>query len=153
MLLLTNALGGACTRPLPAGWHQTATPATTPIAATIRSDIEAAARAYAESHSTLRDFGVALEALSGDYARVGVFPPLGVTDPAWAFLLRTGGQWAGLTMGTTFAPQTYELLGIPPAVRLPGPLAATPAATPSPSGRGYALPTSRASRAVAWARW
>jgi len=134
-LVITAAL--ACTRPLPAGHGLAPTAvAATPAAATLQA-IERATRDYVESHSPVRDFTVEVQAVAGDYARAKVTPPPGVTDPAWVFVLRTGGQWAGLTIGTAFPPQTYDLLGIPPAVQLPGGIATlTPAPTPSPSGRG-----------------
>jgi len=121
----------ACTRPLPPGWG--AGPPPSAASPGQRQDIEAATRAYVLSHSAVREFAVEVQAVSGDYARARVTPPPGVTDPAWVFLVRQGGQWQGLTIGTAFPPQTYEVLGIPEAVRLP-------ARPPAPVGTAVRAP-------------
>lgn len=76
--------------------------------------IIAATQAYVAETSDIANVTVDVEAVDGDFARAHVTPPdTNATDPAWVFLKRENGTWHGLTIGTAFAPDDYQQLGIP----------------------------------------
>ena len=63
---------------------------------------------------------VTVEQVDGDFARAKVAPEDSkAADPAWVFLKKKEGKWAGLTLGTSFTTEDYQQLGIPNALRVP----------------------------------
>ena len=86
-----------------------------------RDDTQAiveATRAYVQANSDVAAFDVQVEQVDGDYARARVVPSDGSTDPAWVFLKRENGAWAGLTIGTAFLPEDYQELGLPRSLQI-----------------------------------
>lgn len=124
MTALLAPLMLSCTRPLPV---PPASP-TTERGMQLEPGIRAAAEAYVRAHARITEFVVEPPVVNGDYARVRVAPAAVGAAPQWVYLVRQGINWQGLTMGASFDAATYDLLGIPAALRL------TAVSTP-PGGR------------------
>lgn len=77
-----------------------------------------AARAFAKQHAALPNFEVSIEALEGAAARFKLSDPAGAVAPAWGFVVREGGQWRGVALGTFFEPEFYAQHRIPKALQL-----------------------------------
>ena len=82
--------------------------------------IIAAAKSYVASTSGMTKITVTVEQVADDFARVKVAPEdPKAADPAWVFLKKKDGKWAGLIIGTSFTVEDYQQLGIPNALRIP----------------------------------
>ena len=82
--------------------------------------IVAATKSYVAAQSGMTKVTVQVEQIVDDFARVKITPEdSGAADPAWAFLKKKDGQWAGLVLGTSFTVEDYQQLGIPNALRVP----------------------------------
>jgi hypothetical protein len=76
-----------------------------------------AAKKYVTTESAVTDAVITVEEVSGDYARIKVESADNSTDPATAFLKRSKAKWKVLVLGTAFAPEDFEELGIPKEVQ------------------------------------
>ena len=82
--------------------------------------IIAATKSYVTAKSGMTKITVTVEQIADDFARVKVAPEKAdAADPAWVFLQKKDGKWAGLTLGTSFTTEDYQQLGIPNALRVP----------------------------------
>lgn len=116
---VVSAAAAACTRPLPSpALNAGATPQPL-LAAVERAAITAAAEAYVRSQSGLTAFLLEAPVVAGDYARVRAVPESPGAPGLWVYLVRQGTHWQGLVLGERFAAATYDLYGIPQALRLP----------------------------------
>jgi hypothetical protein len=90
------------------------------VAGDEQAAIVAATKSYVAANSGMTKITVTVEQVEGDYARVKVAPEDSkAADPAWVFLQKKDGKWAGLTLGTSFTTEDYQQLGIPNALRVP----------------------------------
>ncbi len=78
-----------------------------------------AARSYLAAQSAITSPAIKVEAVKGNFARVSVVPRKGETDPSTLFLTKKNGAWAGVLLGTAFAPEDYDELSIPANIRIP----------------------------------
>jgi hypothetical protein len=82
--------------------------------------IIAAAKSYVAANASMAKITVTVEQIADDFARVKVAPEdTKAADPAWVFLKKKEGKWAGLIIGTSFTVEDYQQLGIPNALRIP----------------------------------
>lgn len=82
--------------------------------------IAAATRAYVTANSGMTKFVVIVEQVADEFARARVVPEdPKAADPAWVFLKKQDGKWAGLILGTGLTTEDYQQLGIPNALRIP----------------------------------
>src|SRR5947209_11761501 len=82
--------------------------------------IIAAAKSYVSANSAMKEVNATVEQVVDDFARVKVSPKETTgADPAWVFVKKKGGQWSGVTFGTSFTTEDYQQLGIPNALRVP----------------------------------
>ena len=85
-----------------------------------KAAIIAATQSYVAANSAITKINATIEAVEGDLARVKIEPQeAGAADPAWVFLQKRDGKWAGLALGTSFTTEDYQQLGIPNALRIP----------------------------------
>ena len=90
------------------------------LAADDNAAIIAAAKSYVAANSGMTKINVAVEQVADDFARVKVTPEnANAADPAWVFLQKKDGKWAGVALGTSFTTEDYQQLGIPNALRIP----------------------------------
>jgi hypothetical protein len=90
------------------------------LASDEQAAIIAATKSYVAANSGMTKITVTVEQVADDFARVKVAPQnANATDPAWVFLQKKDGGWAGLTLGTSFTTEDYQQLGIPNALRVP----------------------------------
>ena len=82
-----------------------------------REQIRRAALDYVRDETAVAEATVEILAVAEGWARVLVVPANEVTDPAMMYLRREGSGWTAVALGTAFAPEDYEELGIPPGVR------------------------------------
>jgi hypothetical protein len=89
-------------------------------AADEKADIIAATKSYVAANSGMKKITATVEQVADDFARVKVTPDdSAAADPAWVFLKKTEGKWTGIILGTSFATEDYQQLGIPNALRVP----------------------------------
>jgi hypothetical protein len=90
------------------------------IASPENAAIIAAAENYLRANATITTkIHFTVEKIDGDFARVKINPAdKSAGDPAWIFLKKKNGKWAGLTLGTAFGPEDYQQLGIPKSLRV-----------------------------------
>ncbi len=82
--------------------------------------IIAATKSYVAANSAITKINAVVEQVADDFARVKVTPENpGTADPAWVFLQKKDGKWAGLVLGSSFTTEDYQQLGIPNALRIP----------------------------------
>jgi hypothetical protein len=82
--------------------------------------IIAATKTYVAANSAITKVNVTVEQIADDFARVKVTPEdPNAADPAWVFLKKKDGKWAGVALGTSFTTEDYQQLGIPNALRIP----------------------------------
>jgi hypothetical protein len=79
--------------------------------------IRRAARDYVRRETQIQEVEVEIEAVSEGWARLRVSPAEAETDPATLYLRRAGDRWIGVAIGTAFAPEDLDTLGVPQAVR------------------------------------
>jgi hypothetical protein len=91
------------------------------IASPENAAIITAAESYLKANATITTkIHFAVEKVDGDFARVKINPEdKSAGDPAWIFLKKKEGKWAGLTLGTGFSAEEYQELGIPKSLRIP----------------------------------
>jgi hypothetical protein len=84
------------------------------------ADIIAATKSYVTANSAITKFTATVDQVADDFARVKVTPDdAKIADPAWVFLQKKDGKWAGLTLGSSFTTEDYQQLGIPNSLRIP----------------------------------
>ena len=88
-----------------------------PVSDADRQEIVAAANAYVRAQAAVTSARVEVEAVESGYARARL--TAAGTDPATIFLKKVKGVWRGLTLGTDFAANDYDRLGIPARLRVP----------------------------------
>lgn len=74
---------------------------------------------YVRKQTEVRSFQLAFDAVADGWARVRIIPEEGVTDPATVYLRQEGGVWRVVGIGTAFAPDELNELGVPEGVRPP----------------------------------
>ncbi len=82
-----------------------------------REQIRRAALDYVRDETAVAEATVEILAVAEGWARVLVVPANEVTDPATMYLRKEESRWVAVVLGTGFAPEDYEELGIPPGVR------------------------------------
>ena len=82
-----------------------------------KSDVIQAAMRFVFQEAGVTDPSVTVEAIEGNFARVAVVSVSGTTDPATAYLKKSGGKWTVLTLGTAFEDSELSDYGIPYSVR------------------------------------
>lgn len=85
--------------------------------ASTEDSIRDAAIDFVQAETAVPDVVVRVEAVADGWARARIEPPDGLTDPAVMYLQRRNGAWRGMTIGTAFAPDELDRLGVAPGVR------------------------------------
>lgn len=124
-LLLLTTLAAACCLPVcnaPAAPPEK-TPNASGAAALSKKEtavLISAARVYLKANSApeVGETRIKVEQVEGDYARLNVTPVKPTTDPATLYLHKNAkGVWEGIALGTGWAPEDYDKLHIPAALR------------------------------------
>lgn len=84
------------------------------------SEIVAATSAFMEKEMGVSDSVVSVEKVDGDFARVQVKSQKDKLDPATGFLQKSkNGTWEVMVIGTAFAPEDFQKMGIPESIQPP----------------------------------
>lgn len=92
--------------------------ACSPTANATNQAISAAIQRYLDANAQVGPVTITVQVVQDPFARALIDPADGASESATVFLKREGSVWQVLTLGTAFDTETYDVLHIPPGLRI-----------------------------------